>query len=59
MSPGPRNIRRKNNVAARLPVDASKLIMGNTCGPAPEYYYDIEFDLMEYGVTEIWDADQQ
>jgi len=54
-----RKIRRKNKTASRLPVDASKLNMGNSYSPAPEYYYDIEFECRDCGVTEIWNADQQ
>jgi len=59
MTRASRKIRAKNKSASRLPVDASKLIMGNSYSVAPEFYYDIEFECRDCGVTEIWNADQQ
>ena len=59
MFPARRKIRPKNKSASRLPVDATKLNMGNTYSSAPEYYYDIEFDCFDCGKTEVWNADQQ
>ena len=59
MIPTQRKIRHRNKAASRLPVDAGKLNMGNTYGTAPDYYYDIEFECVDCGVTEIWNADQQ
>lgn len=59
MPPSQRKIRPRNKAASRLSVDETKLNMGNTYSLAPEYYYDIEFECMDCGVTEIWNADQQ
>jgi hypothetical protein len=52
-------IRHKNKDAHRLPVDASKLNMGNTYSSPPEYYYDISFSCCDCGSDEIWTAAQQ
>ena len=52
-------IRHKNKDAHRLPVDASKLNMGNTYSSPPEYYYDIAFSCCDCGSDEIWTAAQQ
>ena len=57
MSSGQR--RHHNKTERRLPVDASRLKMGNTYSVAPGYYYDIEFECVDCGVTEIWNAAQQ
>jgi len=59
MTAAHRKIRSKNKVASRLPVDAEKLNMGNSYSCAPEYYYDIEFECVDCGKTEVWNADQQ
>lgn len=52
-------MRSKNKTQNRLPVDASKLNMGNTYSAAPEYYYDIEFDCRDCGSHQLWTAKQQ
>lgn len=52
-------IRTKNKETSRLPVEPSKLNMGNTYDVAPEYYYDIEFNCIDCNSTEIWKAEQQ
>ncbi len=52
-------LRSKNKAANRLPVDASKLNMGNTYDSPPEFYYDIEFTCQDCGSIEIWKASQQ
>ncbi len=54
-----RQIRSKNKKDERLPVDASKLNMGNTYSSAPDFYYDIEFDCQDCGKQETWSARQQ
>ena len=52
-------LRRKNKAENRLPVNASKLNMGNTYSAPPEYYYDIEFTCQDCGSIEVWKASQQ
>ena len=52
-------VRRKDKSTTRLPVDASKLTMGNTYSSPPAYYYDVEFTCEDCGVVEIWTAAQQ
>lgn len=52
-------IRYKNKKAHRIPVDASKLNMGNTYSCPPEYYYDVSFSCCDCGSDEIWTAEQQ
>jgi hypothetical protein len=59
MSSQQRRIRDSNKQAARLPVDAERLNMGNTYSSAPEYYYDIEFTCCDCGKLERWTAAQQ
>ncbi|WP_432695564.1 zinc-ribbon domain containing protein [Marinobacterium sp. YM272] len=54
-----RKTRSKHKRADRLPVDPSRLNMGNTYSSAPEYYYDIEFDCQDCGVHQTWTAQQQ
>lgn len=54
-----KRIRIKPEGGLRLPVDASKLNMGNTYSSPPEYYYDIEFTCMDRGREETWTAKQQ
>jgi len=54
-----KKLRRKNKAAHRLPVDESKLNMGNTYDSPPEYYYDMEFTCRDCGSAEIWKAAQQ
>lgn len=54
-----RKKRYKPRAVPRLPVDADKLNMGNSYSSAPEYYYDIEFECVDCGKTETWNADQQ
>ena len=51
--------RSKNKKSERLPVDETKLNMGNTYSSPPDYYYDIEFDCMDCGKAEVWTAKQQ
>lgn len=43
----------------RLPVDESKLNMGNTYSSPPDYYYDAEFTCVDCGVEQTWTAEQQ
>ena len=52
-------IRYKNKKARRLPVDETKLNMGNTYSSPPEYYYDISFTCCDCHSEEIWSAEQQ
>ncbi|MDH3386664.1 MAG: zinc-ribbon domain containing protein [Gammaproteobacteria bacterium] len=59
MTPDQRKVRRKNKAASRLPVDASKLNMGNTYSSAPDFYYDIEFDCIDCGAIEPWSVERQ
>ena len=54
-----KRLRTKNKTASRLPVDASKLNMGNTYDSPPEYYYDLEFNCRDCGSKELWKAAQQ
>ena len=54
-----RRIRSRNKKIDRLPVDSSKLNMGNTYDSAPEYYYDIQFTCCDCGSEEVWTAEQQ
>lgn len=54
-----RKVRRKPKSENRLPVDESKLNMGNTYSSPPEYYYDIEFTCVDCGVVQNWTAKQQ
>jgi hypothetical protein len=51
--------RSKNKEKERLPVDATKLNMGNTYSSPPDYYYDMEFKCMDCGKEGIWTAEQQ
>ena len=51
--------RGKDKAVTRLPVDESKLNMGNTYDSPPEYYYDIEFTCKDCGSEEVWKASQQ
>jgi predicted RNA-binding Zn-ribbon protein involved in translation (DUF1610 family) len=51
--------RYKDKAAHQLPVDESKLNMGNTYDSPPEYYYDMEFTCRDCGSVEIWKAAQQ
>jgi len=51
--------RPKNKNQERLPVDESKLNMGNTYSSPPDYYYDVEFSCMDCGKPETWTAAQQ
>ena len=51
--------RPKDKRANRLPVDPSKLQMGNTYESPPEYYYDIPFTCRDCGSSELWTAAQQ
>jgi len=51
---------KKNFATGRwLPVDSSKLNLGNTCGCPPDYYRDVEFDCVDCGAEELWTAEQQ
>ena len=54
-----RRVRSENKKVDRLPVDSSKLNMGNTYSSAPEFYYDIEFDCQDCGLHQTWTAKQQ
>ena len=56
---GNRVIRGKDRKKKRLPVDASRLNMGNTYSSPPEYYYDIEVTCRDCGKIEVWTAAQQ
>ena len=51
--------RGKDKAVTRLPVDESKLNMGNTYDSPPEYYYDIAFTCKDCGSEEVWKASQQ
>lgn len=56
--------RNKRNTPAqrersRLPVDASKLTMGNTYSSAPTFYEDCEFTCRDCGILQTWTAAQQ
>jgi len=51
--------RSKDKGASRLPVDASKLNMGNTYSSPPEYYYDKAFTCRDCDSQETWTAAQQ
>ncbi len=46
-------------VASRLPVDASKLNMGNTYSGAPTHYEDLAFTCRDCKHPETWTAVQQ
>ena len=48
--------RSKNKRQARLPVDESRLIIGNTYDTPPDYYYDVQFNCMDCGKAEVWTA---
>ena len=48
---------RKN--ANRLPVDATKLNLGNTYSTPPAHYYDIDFECVDCGTAETWTKEQQ
>jgi hypothetical protein len=54
-----KQIRKKPKYRNRLPVDESKLNMGNTYSSPPDYYYDIEFTCVDCGVEQTWTAAQQ
>lgn len=54
-----KQIRSKDKAENRLPVDESKLNMGNTYSSPPMYYYDLEFDCEDCGSNELWTAAQQ
>lgn len=51
--------RKKPKNENRLPVDSSKLNMGNTYSSPPKYYYDIEFTCEDCGLEQTWTAEQQ
>lgn len=42
-----------------LPVDKSKLNIGNSYAVPPDYYQDIEFECRDCGAEETWTARQQ
>lgn len=52
-------VRLKKKKEERVPVDETKLNMGNTYSSPPKYYYDIEFNCQDCGVHQIWTAQQQ
>ena len=54
-----KQVRKKPKGENRLPVDESKLNMGNTYSSPPDYYYDIEFICVDCGVEQTWTAAQQ
>ena len=55
-----KNDKRHNIASGRwLPVDSSKLNLGNTYGCPPDYYRDVEFDCVDCGAEELWTAKQQ
>ncbi|CAN5329340.1 hypothetical protein BH11MYX1_BH11MYX1_13620 [soil metagenome] len=43
----------------RLPVDATKLNMGNTYSAAPTYWEDVAFTCRDCRSAEVWTAAQQ
>ena len=43
----------------RIPVDASKLTMGNTYSSAPDFYEDRAFVCKDCGIAQTWTATQQ
>ncbi|WP_211252244.1 zinc-ribbon domain containing protein [Marinobacterium jannaschii] len=49
----------QNRKETRLPVDRSKLNLGNSYDPGPEYYYDQTFTCKGCGKAELWTAAQQ
>ena len=54
-----KQVRKKPKSENCLPVDESKLNMGNTYSSPPDYYYDIEFNCVDCGVEQTWTAAQQ
>jgi len=54
-----KQVRKKPKSENRLPVDESKLNMGNTYSSPPEYYYDVEFTCVDCGIEQTWTAAQQ
>lgn len=57
-------IKLRGNLASRipegaLPVDASKLNMGNSYDTPPAYYIDYKFNCIDCGAEAIWTAEQQ
>jgi len=50
---------RARRAQSRLPVDASRLDMGNTYSCAPEFYEDRDFVCRDCGVPQTWTASQQ
>jgi len=54
-----RALARDRSARTRLPVDPSKLNMGNTYSSAPEFYEDRTFVCRGCGVRETWTSAQQ
>lgn len=54
-----RGLDQAKRVESRLPVDATKLNMGNTYSSAPELWEDKAFVCKDCGVAQNWTAAQQ
>ena len=54
-----RALERERLARTRLPVDPSKLDMGNTYSSPPEFYEDRTFACRDCGVQQTWTAAQQ
>jgi len=54
-----RALARDRRARSRLPVDVSKLDMGNTYSSPPEFYEDRAFVCRDCGVSQTWTAAQQ
>ena len=54
-----KQVRKKPKSENRLPVEESKLNMGNTYSSPPDYYYDVEFTCVDCGIEQTWTAAQQ
>ena len=54
-----KQVRRTPKSENRLPVDESKLNMGNTYSSPPDFYYDVEFTCVDCGIEQTWTAAQQ
>ncbi len=49
----------KNKHKTRLPVDLSRINMGNSYDSPPEFYSDRDYVCVDCGNQEIWSAEQQ
>jgi hypothetical protein len=54
-----RALAKAERARSQLPVDGSKLNMGNTYSSAPEFYEDRTFECRDCGGVETWTAAQQ